>query len=173
MEFRSRTKRQGAVSSHMGTFRTLAPHLERVLIRIPGVHCAKLGAPSLSRSPELKAIHASESRQGAEATAERVRARLEDMKLSKLAEWIAATVGETLSYHAFPSAHWRRIRTNNALERLRREIRRRTRVVGVFLDGQSALNLAAARLRYVAGSEWSTRRYLNMDLLREAVDAVA
>lgn len=95
------------------------------------------------------------------------------MKLSKLAEWIAATVGETLSYHAFPSAHWRRIRTNNALERLLREIRRRTRVVGVFPDGQSALNLAAARLRYVAGSEWSTRRYLNMDLLREAVDAVA
>ena len=121
----------------------------------------------------LKAIHASESRQGAEATAERVRARLEDMKLSKLAEWIAATVGETLSYHAFPSAHWRRIRTNNALERLLREIWRRTRVVGVFPDGQSALNLAAARLRYVAGSEWSTRRYLNMDLLREAVDAVA
>jgi len=59
------------------------------------------------------------------------------------------------------------------LERLLREIRRRTRVVGVFPDGQSALNLAAARLRYVAGSEWSTRRYLNMDLLREAVDAVA
>jgi len=71
---------------------------------------------------------------------------------------------------ALPSTHWRRIRTNNALERLLREVRRRTRVVGVFPDGQSALNLAAARLRYVAGSEWSTRRYLNMDLLREAAD---
>ena len=121
----------------------------------------------------LKAIHASESRPAAEATAERVRARLEDMKLSKLGEWIAATVGETLTYHAFPSPHWHRIRTNNALERLLREIRRRTRVVGVFPDGESALNLAAARLRYVAGSEWSTRRYLNMDMLKEAADAVA
>jgi putative transposase len=121
----------------------------------------------------LKAIHASESRPAAEATAERVRARLEEMKLPKLVEWIAATVGETLTYHAFPSAHWHRIRTNNALERLLREIRRRTRVVGVFPDGESALNLAAARLRYVAGSEWSTRRYLNMQLLREAADAVA
>lgn len=121
----------------------------------------------------LKAIHASESRTAAEATAERVRARLEDMKLPKLAEWIAATVGETLTYYWFPSAHWHRIRTNNALERLLREIRRRTRVVGVFPDGESALNLAAARLRYVAGSEWSTRRYLNMQLLREAADAVA
>ena len=46
--------------------------------------------------------------------------------------------------------HWRRIRTNNPLERILREIRRRTRVVGAFPDGQSALNLAAARLRHIA-----------------------
>jgi putative transposase len=64
-------------------------------------------------------------------------------------------------------ADWRRIRTNNPLERIMREIRRRTRVVGAFPDGESALNLAAARLRHVAGSRWSTRRYLNMDLLKE------
>jgi putative transposase len=49
-------------------------------------------------------------------------------------------------YYAFPEEHWRRIRTNNPLERILREIRRRTRVVGAFPDGQSALNLAAARL---------------------------
>jgi len=46
----------------------------------------------------LKAIHASESRAAAEMTAERVRATLEDM-ISKLGEWITATVGETLTYH--------------------------------------------------------------------------
>ena len=97
----------------------------------------------------LKAIHASESRSAAEVTAQRV---LDDMKLSKLGEWIAATVGETLTYHQFPAKHWRKIRTNNPLERLLREIRRRTRVVGVFPDGESALNLAASRLRYMAGS---------------------
>jgi putative transposase len=61
---------------------------------------------------------------------------------------------------AFPSEHWRRIRTNNPLERIMREIRCRTRV-GAFPYGESALNLAAARLRHVAGSRWSTRRYLN------------
>ena len=43
-----------------------------------------------------------------------------------------------------------------------REIRRRTRVVGAFPDGQSCLNLAAARLRYIAGSAWSAKRYVNM-----------
>ena len=52
-----------------------------------------------------------------------------------------AAVEETLSYYAFPEEHWRRIRTNNPLERILREIRRRTRVVGEFPDGQSALNL--------------------------------
>jgi transposase-like protein len=72
-----------------------------------------------------------------------------------------------LAYYAFPEAHWRRIRTNNPLERILREIRRRSRVVGAFPDGQSALNLAAARLRYIAGSEWLTKRYLNMELLKD------
>jgi putative transposase len=56
---------------------------------------------------------------------------------------------------------------NNPLERILRELRRRSRVVGAFPDGQSALNLAAARLRYIAGSEWSTKRYLNMELLKD------
>jgi Transposase, Mutator family len=72
---------------------------------------------------------------------------------------------ETLAYYAFPEEHWRRIRTNNPLERILREIRRRTRVVGAFPDGQSALNLAAARLRHIAGTAWSTKRYLNIELL--------
>jgi transposase-like protein len=48
-----------------------------------------------------------------------------------------------------------------------REIRRRTNVVGAFPDGNSALMLVAARLRHIAGTRWSTKRYLNMDLLRE------
>ena len=61
----------------------------------------------------------------------------------------------------------RRIRTNNALERILREIRRRTRVVGAFPDGQSALTFAAARLRHIAGTAWSTKRYLNIELLRD------
>ncbi len=51
---------------------------------------------------------------------------------------------------------WRRIRTNNAIERLNREIRRCTRVVGTFPDGRSALVLVVARLKYVADSEWGS-----------------
>ena len=80
------------------------------------------------------------------------------MKLSKVAAWLEDTIEETLVYYAFPDEHWRRIRTNNPLERIMREIRRRTRVVGAFLDGQSALYLAAARLRHIAGTKWSVKR---------------
>jgi transposase-like protein len=80
---------------------------------------------------------------------------------------VETAIEETLAYYAFPEEHWRRIRTNNPLERILREIRRRTRVVGAFPDGQSALNLAAARLRHIAGTAWSTKRYLNIELLKD------
>ncbi len=115
----------------------------------------------------LKAIHAQESREAARAKATEVVGKLKAMRLSKVAQWLEETVDETLVYYAFPNEHWRRIRTNNPLERIMREIRRRTRVVGAFPDGQSALNLAAARLRHIAGTKWSSKRYLNMKLLKE------
>ena len=54
------------------------------------------------------------------------------------------------------------IPVNNPLERIMKEIRRRTRVVGAFPDGRSCLNLAAARLRYIAGTAWSAKCYMNM-----------
>ena len=53
-----------------------------------------------------------------------------------------------------------------------REIRRRTRVVGAFPDGRSAIMVVAARLRHVAGTKWGTRRYLNMARLKEMARAV-
>ena len=74
---------------------------------------------------------------------------------------------ETLTYYDFPSKHWRRIRTNNPLERIMKEIRRRTRVVGAFPDGNSAIMLVGARLRHIAGTKWGSKKYLNMRLLTE------
>jgi putative transposase len=115
----------------------------------------------------LKAIHASEDRAAAYAKTADVIAKLKAAKMWKAAELVETTAHETLAYYTFPSEHWRRIRTNNPLERLMKEIRRRTRVVGAFPDGQSCLNLAAARLRHVAGTTWSAKRYLNMELLRK------
>ena len=110
----------------------------------------------------LKAIHAQESREAAQNKAEAVIAELKGRRMTKAAKLVEESIGETLAYYAFPDIHWQRIRTNNPLERIMKEIRRRTRVVGAFPDGQSCLNLAAARLRHIAGTQWSTRKYMNM-----------
>ncbi len=87
------------------------------------------------------------------------------MRLREAAKVVREGYAETLTCARFPMEHWKRIRTNNAIERLNREIRRRTRVVGTFPDGKSALMLVTARLKYVADSEWGSRRYLDVSLL--------
>ena len=88
--------------------------------------------------------------------------------VAEAAKKVDDSIHETLAYYAFPEQHWTRIRTNNPLERLIREIRRRTRVVGAFPDDHSALMLCAARLRHVAGTKWGQRRYLDMSWLSDA-----
>jgi putative transposase len=113
----------------------------------------------------LKAIHAQEDRRAAKTKAAEIVERLKAMKLRTAAELVEQKVGETMSYYAYPSTHWRQIRTNNPLERIIREIRRRTRVVGAFPDGHSALMLAAARLRHIASTKWGKRRYMLMEPL--------
>ena len=114
----------------------------------------------------LKAIHAQEDKTAAREKAKAVAEKLRGMKLNKAAQKIDDSVEETLTYMGFPSEHWTRIRTNNTLERLNREIKRRTKVVGTFPDGESALMLVCARLRHVTSSEWGTKRYLNMEHLK-------
>jgi transposase-like protein len=115
----------------------------------------------------LKAIHAQEDRAAALAKGVVIADKLEGMRLFKAARVLREGIAETLSYMSFPREHWVRLRTNNMLERIMREIRRRTRVVGNFPDGESALMLVAARLRHIAGTKWGTRRYLDMSRLRE------
>jgi transposase-like protein len=119
----------------------------------------------------LKAIHGQEDRQAAQEKARQVIVKLEAMKLGQAAGIVRGGVDETLSYMFFPREHWLRIRTNNVLERIMREIRRRTRVVGNFPDGQSALMLVAARLRHIAGTKWGVRCYLDMNHFREQEQA--
>lgn len=113
----------------------------------------------------LKAVHAQEDAKSAAAKNTEVAKKLKDMKLTRAAELVANRGHETLIYFGFPSNHWRQIKTNNPLERIIREIRRRTRVVGAFPDGNSALMLVAARLRHIASTRWGKRRYLAMETL--------
>lgn len=129
-----------------------------VMARVPKQKRRKVAAM-------LKAIHAQESFDASMRKADDVAEELEKMRLREAARCVREGIVETLAYTRFPMEHWRRIRTNNAIERLNREIRRRTRVVGTFPDGKSALMLVTARLKYVADSEWGSRRYLDVTLL--------
>jgi putative transposase len=123
----------------------------------------------------LKAIHAQENREAAEAKAADVVAKLKAMKLRTAAGLLEEHICETLTYYAYPSEHWIKIKTNNPMERLLKEARRRTKVVGAFPDGKSALMLVAARLRHVSATSWGLRKYMNMRLLemqeKQAVSA--
>ena len=125
----------------------------------------------------LKAIHAQESKEAAREKAVAVAAKLKEMKLKEAAKKIEDGIEETITYMDFPYAHWSKLRSNNVIERLNREIRRRTRVVGTFPDGNSALMLVCARLRHVASRAWGTRRYMSMthleDMLKEQSNSVA
>lgn len=76
-------------------------------------------------------------------------------------------------YCDFPAEHWTRKRTNNVIERLNREIRHRTRVVGTFPNGNSVLMLVCAKLRHVAGPQWGNKKYINMRHLETTLEVVS
>lgn len=113
----------------------------------------------------LEAIHAQESKAAAREKAKQIAIQLREMKLSEAAKKLEVGIEDTLAYMSFPSEHWQKIRTTNAIERLNREIKRRTKVVGTFPDSNSALMLVCARLRHVAGTQWGSKCYLNMKRL--------
>ena len=117
----------------------------------------------------LKAIHAQEDKKAAGEKAKAIEEKLRGMRLSKAADKVRDSIKETLTFMDFPEEHWMRIRTNNTLERINREIKRRTKVVGTFPDGESALMLVCARLRHVASSDWGTKRDLNMEHLKSMI----
>ena len=105
----------------------------------------------------LKAIHAQEDKDAVLEKAKRVAEKLREMNLNKAADKLLDGIAETLTYMDFQEEHRKKIRTNNMIERLNREIRRRTRVVGTFPDGESALMMVCARLRHVVSTLWGLK----------------
>ena len=144
--------------------RCMVHFMRNVLSKVPPSHRDWASAA-------LKAVFAMESRESALAKAGEVASEMESRKLKTAANCLREGIGETTVclLAEFPDGHRRRIRTNDMIERPDREIRRRTRVVGSFPDGNSALMLVCARIRYVTANEWSTRRYLDMSRLGDGL----
>ena len=140
--------------------RCMVHFMRNVLSDVPRARAKEAGAM-------LKAIFAQENRDACLRKAQEVVEHLRKTKLGSAAKTLEGGIVETLTYTNYPSQHWLRIRTNNGIERINREIRRRTRVVGCFPDGNSALMLVCARLRHVSASQWGEKVYLNMQHLYE------
>ena len=152
---------QGLVDAIAGVYpgaawqRCMVHWFRNVFSQVPRTKVAEVAAM-------LKAIHAQEDRMAALAKAKEVEQKLLAMKLPEAAKVVREGVEATLRYMSCAREHWIKIRTTNPLERIMREIRRRTRVVGNFPDGKSAMLLVAARLRYIAGTRWGLKKYMDI-----------
>lgn len=132
-------------------------HFERnVLAHVPQTETKEVAG-------DLKTIFHASRRETAEALASSFFARYEQ-EHPKAVAVLQRGLSEALTYTAFPSSHHKYIRTTNGLERLFKEVKRRTRVVGAFPNQQSAMNLATVVMLRVS-EDWAMRRYLNMEPL--------
>lgn len=138
--------------------RCIVHFMRNVFSGVPKTRGKEIGA-------KLKAIFAQEDRAACLKKAEEVAQFLRDNKMKSAANTLENGIQEALTYTNYPHEHWLKIRSNNGIERINREIRRRTNAVGCFPDGNSALMLVCARLRFVSASEWGVKTYLNMDRL--------
>src|SRR5665213_1492053 len=95
------------------------------------------------------------------------------MKLAGAVKCITKGVEEPLKYLQFPSEHWRSPRTNNHIEPVISEIRRRARTIGAFTDSISALILVSSLQRYIVGIQWTGKRYMDISHFRDPTPARA
>lgn len=135
-------------------------HFERnVLAHVPASSMADV-------AEDLKAVFRVRREKTARALAEEF-VELYKKSYPKAVSVFEAGIEDTLTYLSYPGSHHARIRTTNMLERLFREVKRRTRVVGVFPNETSAATLAT-EIALRSSEEWALRRYLTMNVPEEA-----
>jgi putative transposase len=135
-------------------------HFQRnVLSHVPASAMAEV-------AEDLKAIFKVRREKTAKALAEEF-VELYERRYPKAVSVFQAGIGSALTYLRFPGSHHARIRTTNMLERLFKEVKRRTRVVGVFPNETSAATLST-EIMLRSSEEWALKRYLSMDALKAA-----
>jgi len=135
-------------------------HFERnILAHVPASEMSEV-------AEDLKAIFKVRREKTARALAEEF-VELYGKRLPKAVAVFEAGIDDALTYLSFPGSHHAKLRTTNMLERLFKEVKRRTKVVGVFPNETSASTLAT-EIALRSSEEWALRRYLTMDALEAA-----
>ena len=130
-------------------------------------HCAKSQQPMISAA--IRGIFQASSGQEARERLADVLERLEPIA-PKVAELLLDAESDLLGFYAFPREHWTKLRSTNPLERVNREIGRRTDVVGIFPNDAALIRLAGALL-IEQNDEWLvSRRYLSQESLSSVLD---
>jgi transposase-like protein len=124
-----------------------------VLSRVPICHLLEMGK-------RLQCIDNCTDWSSASKLVGQMVAEMKRLNLSHVAEFYETHVWATLNYLAFPSEYRRGLRSNSVQIKLLRSIRERTRMVGAFSDGTSAVHLVSARLRHIESTIWSEKRYV-------------
>lgn len=145
------------------TWQRCTVHVMRnVLDKVPQTKRAEVAAA-------LKTIWHQENAEEARHKAARVREQYQ-RSLPAAMRTLEGALEDSLAFYGFPREHWKMLRTNNPLERLMKEIRRRTKVAEQFPHEESALLLVTARLKRIHES-WAERRYLELSPLWEQEQA--
>ena len=135
-------------------------HFERnVLSSVPASEMSEV-------TEDLKAVFKVRREKTAQALVEEFM-ELYGKRFPKAVAVFEAGIGDALTYLHYPGSHHAKLRTTNMLERLFKEVKRRTRVVGVFPNETSASTLAT-EITLRSSEEWALRRYLTMDALETA-----
>jgi putative transposase len=135
-------------------------HFERnILAHVPASSMAEV-------AQDLKAIFKVRRQKTAKALAEEF-IELYSGRFTKAVSVFEAGIEGALTYLGYPGSHHAKLRTTNMLERLFKEVKRRTRVVGVFPNESSAVTLAT-EIALRSSEEWALRRYITMDALETA-----
>jgi putative transposase len=138
--------------------------MRNLLARVPQKDKAMVAAA-------VRTIFAQPTRAAASQQLQEVVSALGD-RWAQAAQVLATAEDDVLAYMTFPQEHWTRIYSTNLLERLNREVKRRSEVVGIFPDVPSVVRLVGAVLLEL-DDEWQIeRRYFNQDSMRRLLDPV-
>jgi putative transposase len=157
--------RWGARVSSMALSACVGVEWQRCVVHFERNVLSHVPSSSVARVAEgLKVIFGVKREKTARALAEEF-VELYGKRFPKAVSVFEAGIGDALTYLSFPGSHHAKLRTTNMLERLFKEVKRRTRMVGIFPSETSASTLATKIATLRSSEEWGLRRYLPMDAL--------